>query len=113
MFSEKETRVQKLVSVLATSTSMTNTRKKALERVPCIHYPVRFKKDADKTPVEALIDSNSEVNAIHPSFAKQLGLPIRLTDVRVQKIDGTILDTYKMVLAAILSGGQSKSSKIL
>ena len=97
---EEKTRVKKLVSVSATSTSMTNAREEALERVSCIHYQIRFKKDTDKALVQALIDSESEVNAIHPSFAKQLGLPIRSTDVGAQKIDGTTLDTHGMVVAA-------------
>ena len=90
---------KKLVSVSATSTSTTDAREEALERVPCIHYPVRF-KDTNKAQIQALIDSGSEVNAIHPTFAKQLGLPIRPTDVGAQKIDGTTLDTYGMVVAA-------------
>ena len=47
-----------------------------------------------------MIDSGSEVNAIHLSFAKQLGLPIRPTDVEAQKIDGTMLDTHGIVVAA-------------
>ena len=100
MSSEEETRVKKLVSVLATSTSMTNAREEALKRVSYIYYPVRVKKNADKTPVQALINSGSEVNAIHLFFAKQLGLLIRLTDVGGQKIDGSTLDTHKMVVAA-------------
>ena len=50
--------------------------------------------------MQALIDSGSEVNAIHPSFVKQLGLSIRPTDVGAQKIDGTTLDTHGMVVAA-------------
>ena len=37
---------------------------------------------------------------MHPSFAKQLGLPIQPTDVGAQKIDGNTLDTYGMVAAA-------------
>ena len=90
---------KKLVSVSATSTSVTGAREEALERVPCIHYPVQF-KDTDRAPVQALIDSGSEVNAIHPSFVKQLGLSIRPTNVGAQKIDGTILDTHEMVVAA-------------
>ena len=49
---------------------------------------------------QALIDSRSEVNAIHPTFAKQLSLPIRPIDVGAQKIDGITLDTYGMVVAA-------------
>ena len=47
-----------------------------------------------------MIDSGSEVNAIHPTFVKELGLPIRLTDIGAQKIDGTTLVTYGMVIAA-------------
>ena len=50
--------------------------------------------------MQALIDSGSEVNAVHPFFVKQLGLSIRLTDVGAQKIDGTTLDTYGMVVTA-------------
>ena len=79
---------------------MTVAEEEALKRVLCIHYLVQFKKNADKTSVQALINSESEINAIHPFFAKQLGLPIRLTDVRAQKIDGTTLDTYEMMVAA-------------
>ena len=50
--------------------------------------------------MQALINSRSEVNAIHLTFAKQLGLPIRSIDVGAQKIDGTTLDTHGMVVAA-------------
>ena len=50
----------------------------------------------------ALFDLGSEVNAVHPAFAKELGLLIRPTDVGAQKIDGTTLDTYEMVVAAFL-----------
>ena len=70
---------KKLVLVLATSTLVTAAKEKALERVLYIYYPVQFKKD--KTPMQALIDSGSKVNTMHPFFAKQLGLLIRLTDV--------------------------------
>ena len=89
---------KKLVLVSATSTSVTGARKEALERVSCIHYPVEFKKD--KTQVQALVDSGSEVNVMYPSFAKQLGLPIQLTDVGAQKIDSTALDIHGIVVAA-------------
>ena len=80
---------------------MTGAREEALERVPCIHYLIPF-KDMEKAPVQALIDSGSEVNAVHLSFVKQLGLSIRPTNVRAQKIDGTTLDTYGMVVTAFL-----------
>ena len=90
---------KKLISVSATSTSMIGAGKEAPKRISCIYYPVQF-KDTDKIPVQALIDSGSEVNTIHPSFAKKLSLPIRLTDVRAQKIDITTLDTHGIVVAA-------------
>ena len=66
---KKKTGVKKLVLVSATSMLVTGASKEALKRVPYIHYPVQF-KDTDQAPVQALIDSMSEVNAIHPSFVK-------------------------------------------
>ena len=51
-------------------------------------------------PISALFNLRSEVNTIHPSFAQKLRLPIRLRDVGAQKIDGTILNTYGIVVAA-------------
>lgn len=84
------------MSVSATSSSKTvasmeanveATSDKPLERVPCIHYPIRFRKQLDN--VRALIDSGSEVNAMHPALAKKLGLITRKTDVEAQKIDST------------------------
>ena len=78
---------------------MTGGREEALERVPYIHYLVQF-KDTSKTQVQALINSGSEVNAIHLTFAKELGLPIKPTDIGAQKIEGITLDTYGMVVAA-------------
>ena len=90
--------VKKLVLVLAASISMTGAREEALKCVLCIHYPVQFKWDM--AWVQALINSGSEVNAIHLTFAKQLGLSIWPTDTGAQNIDGTTLDTYEMVVAA-------------
>ena len=49
-----------------------------------------------------LLDLGSEVNAIHLTITKELDLSIRLTDVRMQKIDSIILDIYEMVVAAFL-----------
>ena len=61
--------------------SMTGIREEALKGNFYIHYPVRFKKNINKTQVQALIDSGSEVNIIHLFFVKQIGLSIRLKDV--------------------------------
>ena len=47
-----------------------------------------------------LHDLGSEINATHPTFAKELGLPIRPADVEAQKIDSSTLDIFKIVAAA-------------
>ena len=47
----------------------------------------------------ALFDLDNKLNAIHLTFAKELSLSIRLIDIEVQKIDGSTLDTYEMVVA--------------
>ncbi len=65
-----------------------------LERVPCIQYLVTFK---DKT--EALLNSGSKVNAMSQAFAQQLGHKIRKTNDGAQKIDGTTLETYGIVVS--------------
>ena len=78
--------------------SMTSAREKTLERVSYIYYSIQF-KDTNKTQVQALVDSGSEINAIYLSFAKLLGLPIRPMDVGAQNIIGTTLDTHGIVVA--------------
>ena len=74
-----------------------------LERVPCIHYPVRFQEDSkqegQQQQVRALLDSGSEVNAMSPAYAKRLGLKTWKINVRAQKIDDFILETFGMVIA--------------
>ena len=47
-----------------------------------------------------LFDSGSRINAIHPTFAWELGLLIIPTDIKAQKINGTTLDIYGIVVAA-------------
>ena len=79
---------------------MTETSKEddvTLERVPCVYYPLRFRKDT--ADVRALIDSGSEINAMTPAYASKLGLRVRHTDVGAQKIDSSTLQTFGMVLA--------------
>ena len=80
---------------------MTEASKKenvSLKRVPCIYYPLRFCKDT--AGIETLIDSDSKVNTISPTYALKLDLKDHHIDVRAQKIDGSILKTFKMVLAS-------------
>lgn len=72
----------------------TNTANSApgLECVPYIYYLVRFQKDQVDT--KALIDLGSEVNAMHPAYAKKIGLSVQRTDVGAQKIDGSALAMF-------------------
>ena len=92
------------MTVSATSTPVTVARKEEVDenlganlaRVLYIRYPINFGKKF----VSALLDSSSEVNAVHPAFAKELGLPIRPTDMGAQKNDSTTLETYGMVVVA-------------
>ena len=80
---------------------MTETNKEdevALEWVPCVYYPLCFRKDT--TDVRALIDLGSEVNTITPAYVSKLGLQTHHSNVRAQKIDGSILQTFGMVLAS-------------
>ena len=86
------------MTVSATSTPLTIAREEGvgenlganLARVLCICYPINIEKKS----VLALLDSDSEVNAIHPTFAKEPGFSIRPTDMGVQIIDSTMLETY-------------------
>ena len=71
-----------------------------IARVPCIQYPITFWKKS--VPILALFDLGSKVNAIYLTFARELDLSIRPTDVGAQKIDGTTLDNFEMVVTPFL-----------
>ena len=96
---------KKLVSASATSTSMAGASKEVeakdhaiqLEKVRCIHYPICFWKDF--AGIGALLDLSSEVNAMTPAFASKLGIKVCSTNVGGQKINGSTLQTFRMVLA--------------
>ena len=95
---------KKLVSVSGTSSLVTDASREApkvrvLDRVPCIHYLVQFCKDKGKD-VLTLLDSGSEVNAMTPAYTAHLDLKVRVTDVGMQKINGSSLATYDMVIVA-------------
>ena len=49
--------------------------------------------------MRALIDSGSEVNATHLAYITKLGLCTRKIDIGAHKIDGSYLDTFRMVIA--------------
>ena len=100
---EKTEYLKKLVLVLTTSASMTDTRREATyERVLYIQYLIQFcqknneHKDKD---IRALIHSSSKVNVILTVYAIKLDLYTRKIDVGVQKIDKSDLDTFGIVIA--------------
>ena len=78
---------------------MTKTSKEgdvALQRVLYVHYSIRFKKKE----VQALIDLGNEVNAMILAYASRLGLRVYRTNIGAQKIDGSTLKTFEIVLAS-------------
>ena len=83
-----------------TSTLVTGFRKEniPLAKVPCTYYPVQLWKNPNST--QTLLDSRSKVNTINPAYAKKLGLWIRKTELGAQKIDGSSLDTFGMVITS-------------
>ena len=89
--------IKTLISVLAISMLMTDLRKEALKCISYIYYQVQFKKNTIE--IWALMNLGIEINAIAPVYIKKLGLWVQKTDVRVQKIDRSTLETYDMVIA--------------
>lgn len=61
-----------------------------LDQVPCIHYPVWFKK----YKIKALINFGSKINTITFAYASKLGLKVCLTNIATQKIDSSIVKTF-------------------
>ena len=57
-----------------------NKKKTFLKWVSCLLYPIQFLKK-HKENISAFINSGSEVNIISPTYAKKLGLHIRLTNI--------------------------------
>ena len=78
---------------------------KKLEQITYIQYPIVFPGGVTQDgsaldPMSALLSLGSEINTMHPAFAEKLGLVVQTINVGAQKIDGTTLETYKMVVAA-------------
>ena len=117
--------VKKLLSVSATSKPVTETREEMVETDEAIEI-AKIDKDGKKSEseylnllwvlyirysiifrkrfvsVSALFDSGNEFNVIYSTLAKELGLPIKPTDIGAQKIDGTMLNTFGMIVTAFL-----------
>lgn len=87
---------KKLVSALTTFGLIVETSQKFLERASYIQYLIWFKKNE----ILALLDLGSKVNAITLVFVSKPGLKVRYTNVGGQKIDGSILKTFKIALTS-------------
>ncbi len=86
--------IKKLVVVLVTFRSITNKKtEEELEWVSYIWYLITFKNQT-----EFLLDLESEVNIMSLAFAQKVGFKINKTNVWAQKIDGTILETYRIII---------------
>ena len=73
---------------------MTDWGKEVVVRVLYIHYLIQFQEEQ----LKALLNSGGEVNAMSPAYAKRLGFKTRKTNVRAQKIDGSAIETFGMVI---------------
>lgn len=80
--------------------SVTNGSEKILICIPYIYYLVQFRLDKDN--IQALINLGSKVNAMNFAYTKKLGLYIRQNDVKAQKIEGSHLEIFDMVIASFL-----------
>lgn len=74
--------------------------KKALKYVLCIYYLVQFQENLNQ--IKALFNSGSKINTVSPAYVKKLSLKIRKINVGAQKIDGSALEIFKMVIANFL-----------
>ena len=89
--------IAKAVETIGTGKDGKQSKSKYLEnlaQVLGIRYPITIRKKS----VLILFDLNSKVNAIYPIFAQKLRLPIKPTDIKAQKINGTILNSFGMVV---------------
>ena len=81
---------------------MTDTKKaykvKDSDQVPRICYPVQFQKDKSKD-VLALLNFGSKINAMTLAYTAQLGLQVQKINLIVQKIVGSSLAIYSMIIA--------------
>ena len=62
--------------------------------MPYIHYPIRFQEEQ----IKSLLNSGSKINTTNLDFAWKLSLKVWKTNVRAQKINGFVLETFKMVI---------------
>lgn len=96
-YSKDCTKPKKLVVVLTISTPLT-TSLKTLLYVLCIYYLVQFIENK----IYTLINFGSKVKVMILTYTAKLSLTIWKTSIRVQKTDGSPLETYGMALSGFL-----------
>lgn len=104
---------KKLAIILAAFTLITQTRTKAkiiasasvidnftlpFKYIPFIYYQIYFKKNQAK--IQALLDSSNEVNSIIAAFVAILSLKVWPTNIKIQKINNSILEIFEMILVS-------------
>lgn len=67
-----------------------------LEHVLCIHYLIQFKKNQAK--IWILLDFGSKINTITLAYIANLNVKVWLTNVEVEKINGSTFKMFKIVL---------------
>lgn len=50
--------------------------------------------------MQALIDLGNEINAMTPKYTLKLDLKICSTNIKAQKIDGSIFEMFEMILTS-------------
>ena len=83
-----------ITSALVTGTSKENDV--ALELILYLYYLIWFKKN----DIQAWIESSNKVNAMTLAYISKLGLWVYRTNDRAQKIDGSTLKIFEIVLTS-------------
>lgn len=84
--------------IVALNSEVLATFIQLLEHVPYINYLVQFKKDQDK--VQALLNSSNEINVKSLAYITNLGLKVWSTNIKAQKADDSIFQTFEMALTS-------------
>ena len=87
---------KRLVAVSAIFTSVTaNSEAIHLQRISYISYLIQFQREE----VRALSNSDRKVNVMTSVYTLKLGFRVYPTDIGAQKIDGSIFETFRMIMA--------------
>lgn len=69
-----------------------------LEKVLCIHYLLYFQKNLLK--IKVLLKSSSKIIVTTPAYISKLRFQVYCTNIKAQKINGSIIQIFKIVLAS-------------